>query len=244
MLFRCFEFDYLCQNVRLIIPELDLKRNARSQTRVSTEEIFHFVRISGEDDDRLFAVVLHLLDYRVYRFVTETVVPVFHERIGFIYEEQLSISPLENVLYLFRRLSLIFTDKIRSSDLDDLVTLEEADLIQDACEDPRDRSLSGSGVSHEAGVESHVEVCDAFRRQRFFHACERRDLHDLFLNVFQPDQLVELVPCCSFFLFLYLVSGIRLKVLFVILFKFFAYFEDAALTEIGYLEKIENSQIS
>lgn len=64
-----------------VIMERNSRRKARGETRVHLHQLFHLVRVAGEDGDDVVAVVLEQLNECVERLPAERVLAVLDERV-------------------------------------------------------------------------------------------------------------------------------------------------------------------
>ena len=73
----------LHQFLRRVIFKRHIKGDAGAKPRVSIQEVFHFIRVSGKNDYGAASGVFHFLNDGIDRFVTET--PLFvHQRISWV----------------------------------------------------------------------------------------------------------------------------------------------------------------
>lgn len=164
------------QLVDRVVRELDGPGEPGGQAGVGVEEPPHQLRVAGDDDDQLVAVVLHHLHQRVDGLLPEVgpgAARAGGERVRLVDEQGPTQRPGDQLGGLDRGRPDVLPDQVRPGRLDQVPLGQDAELGQDRAVEPGHRGLAGARRAGEGEVPAH-------RRHRQAHprASRRRSGHD------------------------------------------------------------------
>ncbi len=123
---------------------------ARFQPRVAVDEINHFVCVPGDNYHQVVAVILHLFEQCVNRFLTEVIIAArLRESIGLVNKQHAAKSFFDFLLRFSRCLAYKLSHKVGTVDFDNLLFFQETEIVINFCNDPCHRGFSCSGVAGE-----------------------------------------------------------------------------------------------
>ncbi|MPM61870.1 hypothetical protein SDC9_108733 [bioreactor metagenome] len=171
-----------------VVREPDLGTETACQAGVLGDEGGHRGRVSGHDHDQVVAVVLHLLDQGVDRFLA---VLVARQCVGLVDEQHPAQRGGDHVRGLGGGLPEVAGHQFGTVDFDQLPLAEQSDRLVDAGHQPGHRRLAGARVADEDQVPGDGgNLQTGFSAQRL-HVQYRRLPFDLGLDFLEPDQFIE-----------------------------------------------------
>ena len=166
---------------------------------VAVEEFLHGPGIARENNQRVFPVVLHLLDYRVDGLVSVAALEAVAEGICLVNEKHSALGFPESLLDYLGCLTDVGAYKIGSSDLDEAACGKYLLVIQDFGAKPCNSGLCGTGVAGEDHVHRASVALDAPVHAELVELELGDGLGDDFLGGFEADHGCKFRHCLAVF---------------------------------------------
>ena len=184
--------EHLDELGRAVVREVDVVGEPAAQTGVRVDERAHLVRVAGDDDRQVVAVVLHQLDQHRDRLGAELAGPFLGERVGLVDEQDATDRPVDDGLHLERGLADVAGHEIGPRDLDEVAAADQADAAVQPGDDPRDRGLARPGIAGEDDVQARAHLGECLGPPFGVEQVDREQPPDRDLDLGQPDQRVQL----------------------------------------------------
>mmetsp|Transcript_23087 Transcript_23087/g.54855 ORF Transcript_23087/g.54855 Transcript_23087/m.54855 type:complete len:394 (-) Transcript_23087:1284-2465(-) len=107
----------LAKLVAAVILEAEAEGNAGLEARIRIEEGVHLRLIAGEDDNDVLALVFHLLDQRVHRFLAKGVLALAHQCVCLVDEENTTQCVFHGIFDLRSSLAKVLGDQVGTTGL-------------------------------------------------------------------------------------------------------------------------------
>ena len=122
------------------------------QTLISVNEIFHFIRVTGENNDHIVAEIFHFLHDGVDCLHTEAV-RVIRQGIGLVNEQYPSGGLMEFLLDVLGRPANIFANQVTAPALNERTRGNNLLFLQNSADQPGNRCFGTAGVPCEHHVK-------------------------------------------------------------------------------------------
>ena len=140
------QIKYGFKLVDRVVRKFEILVESGLKSGVTVNELLHRICVSRDYDDQIIPVILHCLEDRVDRFLSESVV-LLGERVRLVDEQNSAHRFFDLFLRLEGRLSHIPGYQSGAVDFDQLPFREHSDLLVQSADDPRDRSFACPGIT-------------------------------------------------------------------------------------------------
>ncbi len=175
-----------------VVLEVEELVEAGLEAGVGVEEFAHRLGVARDDHHEIVAVVLHGLEERLDGLAAEVVLAAGGEGVGLVDEEHAAEGGLDDLLGLEGGLSDVARHETGTVHLDELALFQRADRGVEPADEPGHRGLARAGIAHEHHVHRHRGDGQLVLLTQLAHLDEVHQALDVFLDVLQADQTLEL----------------------------------------------------
>ena len=162
------------------------------QPRVGVNEPLHQSVVPGHNDHQVVPVVLHGLQNGVDGLLSEVVLPLSVEGVGFVDEQHAAQGLFDDLAGLDGRLTHVAGHQAAAVHLHQLPLGQDAQGVVDAGHEPGDGSFAGAGISGEYHVQGEVRGGQAVFLPHLVDRHHIDQVPDLFFHRLQADIAVQL----------------------------------------------------